>query len=980
MKHRKTMAVTTFLALFSTFGAAHADWTRKVGAEIDLGPNLVGERCRAVLERYDTDYEFAKHRIFCGAWSEPSGELNSWTFRRNRTNSAWRDRTKYWWRPSINRRHDCEPGEDSEILDGVHVATLDCTTREGGFPYAAYVGKIENRIFFADFIPANANVIATLSGIVSDAINATEIDRGSVSRIVAGLKTRAESDPSLLYGADDYSGYRENFRLGRYLNHAKEHGAAVAAFQRALRHQQRLLGNEHSATGGTLARIGNDLRNWGRDSEAEEMFDRAEALISKGPNKNDLAELKVYRSYMAGEHGDLDAAINFADEAISLRKEYWGRDNGWIAHSIYAKARVEFDAEAFGDAEDSAEDSLRMYEKAMGRVHHWLANLKLLLARIEAADGDFDDALDYADSALSLRERLFGHGIAYAQALWRRADIHAAAGNESAAIDDFHTGVKALTELGLADRLSRDSVDPDRLADAMANRVAALQGALPSAELADALIAAAQLPRRGVSKRTISRMAARTAAASPELAEMTRELQELKTKRDDLRYDLARRSGREAKRRNADKEALMATEIEELSQRITAVSGVLQGAFPGYAGMVDPPTVTLADASTLLRPGEALIRFTLGEEHGSTLLIRDGGLVTHAIEMSRADIAKLVSQLRIGIQAGDAERFDTRRAHLLFQTLFGPLAEQLTGVQHLFIVPDEPLASLPPALLVTEAPDGNLLDYASVAWLGRTHAISLLPSISALRELRQIAGQSAGSLPFAGIGAPNYALGSDSKPTATSEGCPKEDSPFDPHVLASLAPLPETATEITAIDAAFGGGAAGLWTGPQASEATMSATKLSDYRGLAFATHGLLPSDTECGNEPGLALTPGDSQTQSSDGFLTASEIARLRLDADWVLLSACNTGTLEGDFRGESLSALTGAFFHAGSRLVLASHWAIASQPTVTLTTGTLGKSSTLGVAEALRQVQETFLQDPRLSHPAFWAPFTVYGDGAKP
>lgn len=980
--HQKISGLRLVLAILGAFclsDPAIAEWSRKVGAEIDLGENLVGETCRAVLERHDDDYDFAKHRIYCGAWAEPSGTVNSWTFRRNRTNAAWRDRRKYWWRPDMDRHHLCTAGEDSEILDDVHIATLDCVTREGGFPYAAYVGKIGKRIFFVDYIPANANVAATLSGIVSDRIDASERAQGSASRVVTGLTSRAENDPNLLYGANDYAGYKDNFELGRLLNHAKEHAAAVAAFRRALGYQQRLLGKDHSATGGTIARIGNDLRNQGLFEEAHLHFDRAEDLLAPSPHKNDLAELMVYRAYDTVRREAHDEAISFAEQAIRMRREYWEDDNAWVAHAIYAKAWALFKAGRISAARQQAEDSLRLYEGALGRVHHWPANLELLLASIEAEDDDIDDALDHATRAIELRERLFGRGIAFAEALWRRAEIHTRAGDEPAANQDFTTAIDALSALGLEDRLSRDSVDPDRLAEAVRARVGGADGTPLDTALSETILSAMQLPRRGVSKRTVSRMAARAAAATPELAKLTRELQDVKLRRDDLRYDLARRMGREEKRRSPEREAQIAGEIETLNARVRAISGALQSGYPDYARMVDPVPLTRSTLSELLRPGEAVVRFVLGENGGSTVLVRNGQVFGHQIEPTRPEIARTVARLRTGVEAGAGEPFDMRASHQLFTDLFGPLGARLQGIRHLFVVPDGPLSSLPPALFVTAEPPRGREEYASARWLGRDMAISILPTISALREVRITAGTSSGTEAFLGIADPRY----DAHVPAARDArdpCPVEIEPFDPAALARLAPLPETRIEIEGIESAVAPNGGTLLSGETASESGLLATDPSRYRGIAFATHGLLPSEIECGREPGLALTPGGSEspTLSNDGFLAASEIAQLRLDADWVLLSACNTGTINGKLRGESLSALTGAFIYAGSRRVIASHWAIASEPTVRLTTTALSDMQTLGPAEGMRRAITAFLETPDLSHPVFWAPFTIYGDGA--
>ena len=101
---------------------------------------------------------------------------------------------------------------------------------------------------------------------------------------------------------------------------------------------------------------------------------------------------------------------------------------------------------------------------------------------------------------------------------------------------------------------------------------------------------------------------------------------------------------------------------------------------------------------------------------------------------------------------------------------------------------------------------------------------------------------------------------------------------------------------------------------------------LSDYRILAFATHGLVSGEMKGLAEPALVFTPPESGTEADDGLLTASEIATLELDADWVILSACNTAAADGTPGAEGLSGMAKAFFYAGARALLVSHWSVNS------------------------------------------------------
>ena len=130
-----------------------------------------------------------------------------------------------------------------------------------------------------------------------------------------------------------------------------------------------------------------------------------------------------------------------------------------------------------------------------------------------------------------------------------------------------------------------------------------------------------------------------------------------------------------------------------------------------------------------------------------------------------------------------------------------------------------------------------------------------------------------------------------------------------------------------------------------------------------------------------LVLTPPDKATEADDGLLTASEIAQLKLNAEWVILSACNTAHAESA-GAEGLSGLAKAFFYAGSRALLVSHWPVVSDAAVTLTTRMLAAAKTgLTRAEAHRQAMMAMIDTgpAHNAHPALWAPFVVVGEGGK-
>src|SRR5690606_35347987 len=113
------------------------------------------------------------------------------------------------------------------------------------------------------------------------------------------------------------------------------------------------------------------------------------------------------------------------------------------------------------------------------------------------------------------------------------------------------------------------------------------------------------------------------------------------------------------------------------------------------------------------------------------------------------------------------------------------------------------------------------------------------------------------------------------------------------------------------------------------------AGKLSQARIVHFATHGMISGELKGLAEPAIVLTPPIQASAEDDGLLTASEVAMLQLDADWVILSACNTAASDGE--GEALSGLARAFFYAGAHSLMVSHWPVASDAAVRLATGAI-------------------------------------------
>jgi CHAT domain-containing protein len=361
-----------------------------------------------------------------------------------------------------------------------------------------------------------------------------------------------------------------------------------------------------------------------------------------------------------------------------------------------------------------------------------------------------------------------------------------------------------------------------------------------------------------------------------------------------------------------------------------------------------------------------------------------------------------------------ARCFDTTYAYEVYRTLFGQV-EDLIKDKHLLIVPSKALTQLPFYVLVTEKPEAGgsgKTNYADTKWLVDRQSVAVLPSVGSLAVLRRMRPTQAHRA-LIGFGDPlldgrpdnplqarrasearaRQSCAPIAKPGvlewAALQDLPLVGSLFrgqfaDVRVLRRQMPLPETTDELCAVARRLGVPASDILLGRRMTEAavkTLSAEgRLRDYRILHFATHGLVAGDLANVVEPALMFSPPETATELDDGLLTASEVAQLDLDADWVVMSACNTAA-GASKSAQALSGLARAFFYAGARALLVSHWAVNSRAAVAITTGAFDAQSadpTIGRAEALRRSIRALIASGGVNaHPAVWAPFILVGDG---
>jgi CHAT domain-containing protein len=537
--------------------------------------------------------------------------------------------------------------------------------------------------------------------------------------------------------------------------------------------------------------------------------------------------------------------------------------------------------------------------------------------------------------------------------------------------------------------------------------------------------------RLGRVQQAVAAGAVRAAAGNRELSKLVRQEQDLTEEAQALGEALAYVQF-------APSATSSATSSDELKKRLSAVDlarrtlriEILER-FPNYAELIAPKPMTVAEIGQKLTPGQALLTFHVGENSTYVWAMPHGGkLAFSKIDISRRELNEKVMRLRLAVDPGtlrtldDIPDFDVVLAHELYTSLLKPVAKSWQGASELLLVADGPLGALPFSMLATSPKvmqsDNNgalFARYQNVSWLAKSVAVTALPSVNALKSSSNALKNSSvkkteenpeensketpnkipGRRPFVGFGDPFFsaqqALGATTTEVA-SRGFSLRAAPETRSVtsadLALLPRLPDTRDEILSIANAVGADLKrDLFLGKDASEHAVKSTDLSSYNVISFATHGLVPGDLNGLDEPALALSSPDVTKNKEDGLLTMNEILGLKLNAEFAVLSACNTAAADGA-GAEAVSGLGRAFFYAGAKALLVSNWPVNSGSTTDLMSRmfkSLATDKTLSRSEALRQtklyqiMKGGYMQDGKLAfsyaHPIFWAPFTIVGDG---
>lgn len=767
---------------------------------------------------------------------------------------------------------------------------------------------------------------------------------------------------------------------------------AVPLYERALKIRLSQLGSDHIDVARTLTPIVSLYWAAGLAEQAEQRFRQALRILERtvGANHDLVANLMQNHGNGLTRHGRHDEAVKVFDRALAIRQRIYGEGHIQIAAMLNSLADVKTALGRTDEAKELLKSSLDIERATLGsgsyRVAETLRNLSLVLTREER----HADAYDHMQQAAVIRRRQLATALSPGR------------GGRQASHEERRPFIN-LVQAGW--RLSR------------------VPGtARASADLTDATLQSAQLYTQSSSDRALSQMAVRFASGRSDLARAVRELQDRIEQQKRLRErhaELVSKPGAEAAKALAVFE-----QIERLEADIVKRQAGIARRFPKFHELTNPQPLDVAAIRDLLGPDEALVSYATFDEGTFVWVVSREQTAWQYIAVTDSQFAKDIGALRKSLDpvaaqsqngrgltreqvcrgferegpvGAPCEAYDTDlgRAHKLYKQLLGPVAQAIAGKRHLVIVPSGPLTGLPFHMLVSKTPPASgpiEARFKTAHWLLRDHAVTVLPSVASLRGLRRFAAKGRGKRPFIGVGDPIFLKPSSGKKTPSRDGKTRGFTTYFRGRLAdvdrlhgAIPPLPDTADELKAVGKVLRARKSDIILGRKASETTLKTLsrkgRLDDYRVVHFATHGLVAGEIKGLAEPALALSLPAKATEKDDGLLTASEVAKLKLNADWVVLSACNTAA--GDKPGaEALSGLARSFFYSGARSLLVSHWPVVSEAAVLLTTRTfdaLEDDPALSRAEALRRSMLSLIDEgkPYQSHPSYWAPFVIVGEG---
>lgn len=540
----------------------------------------------------------------------------------------------------------------------------------------------------------------------------------------------------------------------------------------------------------------------------------------------------------------------------------------------------------------------------------------------------------------------------------------------------------------------------------------------------------AEVARRSSVQKSVKASVARAVLPDKSLAALARQEQDYGNRIEELKKLIFKLNYAPPSEQLNDAINKMQAEVAKLAVKQNELRVDIGRKFPEYIGLISPSAPNIAEVKGNLASNEALVSLYLADEKVFVWVISGRAWRFRVVDFPRKQVEAAVDEVRGGVDLSDGflKPFKVDLANEIYAKLLAPDADLWTDSEILNIVSGGALAKIPFGFLVTDkSPDGK------VKWLIQNVAVAQQPSNSTLISLRGRA-KAGGShpgvedlpendsrLPFIGFGDPVFEPGRDSSAVIADSDASQvrrlvsrklnsarddvgfflemasgkfsvnsmTDAAMDdsrtksPYLFNLLSDLPDTSVELRSIAVSLNAKIEdSVYVHERANETNVKRAALWNYKVVAFATHGISPGEVDGVDEPQLALSnPRVTGEVDNDGMLTLQEVMGLTLNSDWVVLSACNTASSDGT-TNEAISGLGRGFFFAGAKSLLVSNWAVETVSARMLTTKIFELQRTklgLSKAQALRESIVDLINDPsgEYNHPAFWAPFSVVGDG---
>jgi CHAT domain-containing protein/tetratricopeptide (TPR) repeat protein len=915
----------------------------------------------------------------------------------------------------------CQPQGRGDVqgLSGLEV--VECKLKDADVSYRAYQLRSGRMLYVAEGLGGYDSALQlALRSLVADqsvkgdiSIATTGVgDPAAFARVQAGTLA---PDKAL------EEAYRRN-NAGSYAEAAEFFAAASTA-----------TGDSPMSRGEALVNEALQKSNLGRFAEADSLFSRAAALV--GNDGIVARRLRNYRAIHDLNQGNPKDALEELDKP--LPKTALDSGGGKIASleidsSMAKKLNA---ASRFGQQLGVQTDELLPAEKA-AILDGQALQLRGTALRLSGDKNGAQEALRRADtdlqavrggkvaSILWMRAQIFGDLGAIAEETGDRAEADKLYRQAVELLDANYPGSAVLlnSKARLAGYLARSGdvasaeamfsnivhsqPDTSNLPPSFANVLRPYvdlllkKGDDPAATAE--IFAATQLMIRPGLAQTQAVLARELTGGTDEASRLFRQSVTLTRQAERSRIELARLqdvakpSPQEVVRARVLRATLDTSQKEQLTTQ-AALAG-----FPRYRA-VSSDTISLPDLQKTLKPGEAYYRMTIVGDHVYAMLVTPTMARAVKLEATAKQLDEQVTALRDTVsKVENGQRttypFDVALSHQIYSELFGPFDAALRPAKHLIFEPDGAMLRLPPNLLVMDQAsvdaykaraaqsDDNAYDFRGVSWLGRDRDISTAVSPRSFAQLRS-APPSAGRKEYLG-------LGENTPPSTSAEGQVPAAADRDCILPLSSWAKPISDKELQtagSILSKYDPNGVAIITRDQFTDTGIEARgDLDQYRILHFATHGVVTARAaKCAAQPALLTSFGGN---GSDGLLTFREIFDLHLDADIVILSACDTAgkasaaatqqaglSTGGDV---ALDGLVRAFVGAGGRLVIASHWPVPDDYNATqrLITGLFTAPPGTPAVTALRMSQRQLMDDANTSHPFYWSAFAAVGDGEIP